>query len=234
MPVSIWEDFGTRFGVDIFEFYGTAEGGLTLNPPGVGPVGSIGRPPPNLACAIIGTDGRSCRTGASGEICVRNSDGSPVAVAYYKNPQASARKNAGGWFHSGDIGHIDDQGWLYFEYRSGASIRRNGEFINPGFVEKVIAEISSVRDVFVYGVHTAGNAPGEKEVVAAVEFEGAFEAATIFAACRAALEANSVPRYLQRVEAIPKTASEKPQERLLLETFAPDAANVFTDSTIRA
>ena len=89
-------------------------------------------------------------------------------VRYLKNPEASARKTAGGWLHMGDIGHLDANGWLYFDYRMGGGIRRNGDFINTAFIEKAIAELDAVADVYVYGVPMAGMAPGEKEVVAAV------------------------------------------------------------------
>ena len=57
---------------------------------------------------------------------------------------------------------------------------------------------------------------------------GAFDAAAVFAWCREKLESNFVPSYLQVVDEIPKTASEKPQERFLLEAFAPDDDNVHT------
>ena len=53
MPASIWENFARRFDLEIFEFYGAAEGGMTFNPPGEGPVGSIGKPPPNLEAKIV-------------------------------------------------------------------------------------------------------------------------------------------------------------------------------------
>ena len=127
------------------------------------------------------------------------------------------------------MGHRDADGWLFFDYRKGGGIRHNGDFINSGFVEKVIAEHPAVSDVFVYGIPAASGAPGEKDVVAAIVPEPgvAFSAAAVFAACRARLEANFVPTYLQVVEEIPKTASEKPQERFLLERFAPDAPGVF-------
>jgi crotonobetaine/carnitine-CoA ligase len=88
-----------------------------------------------------------------------------------------------------------------------------------------------VSDVFVYGVPAASGAPGEKDVVAAIVAAPGVQLspATIFAACRQGLEPNFVPTYLQIVDEIPKTASEKPQERFLLERFAPDAAGVFTE-----
>jgi len=129
------------------------------------------------------------------------------------------------------MGHADEEGWLFFDYRLGGGIRHNGEFINPGFVEKAVAEHPSVLDVFVYGVPAASGAPGEQDVVAAIVLaEGrAQDAAAIFAGCREKLEPNFVPSYLQVLDELPKTASEKPQERILLQQFDPDAANVHTE-----
>ena len=77
----------------------------------------------------------------------------------------------------------------------------------------------------------ASRAPGESDVVAAIVLaEGrAQDAAAIFAACRDKLEPNFVPSYLQVLDEIPKTASEKPQERILLQQFDSDAANVYTE-----
>ncbi len=232
MPAAIWEDFRNRFGVEIYEFYGTAEGGLTLNPPGQGPVGSIGKAPASMICKLLDDDDNEVEPGEPGEICFQNADGSVLPVAYYKNPEASAEKTEGGWFRSGDIGHTDDDGWVFFDYRAGGGIRRNGDFVNSAFVEKTIAELESVSDVFVYGVHTDANAPGEKEVIAAIvpDDSDSFDAGKVFATCRAELEANFIPTYLQVVEQIPKTASEKPQERFLLDAFKQDAANVFTET----
>ena len=129
------------------------------------------------------------------------------------------------------MGWADEQGWLFFSHRKGGGIRHNGDFVNPGFVEKVIAEHPQVSDVFVYGVEAASGAPGEKDVVAAIVPEEAseFSASAVFAACREGLESNFVPSYLQVVDEIPKTASEKPQERFLLEAFSANPEAVFTE-----
>ncbi|HJP21042.1 MAG: AMP-binding protein [Alphaproteobacteria bacterium] len=226
MPAAIWQDFGQRFQVEIFEFYGTAEGGITLNPPGHGPIGSIGRTPPTLVCSVRDEDDNECPEGVLGELCFQDVDGRPPPVTYYKEPEASAAKTRDGWFRSGDIGHMRD-GWVYFAYRDGSGIRRNGDFVNPAFIEKVLAEVETISDVFVYGLATPANAPGEKEVVAALVVEPDFSAAAVFAACRAGLESNFVPGFLQVVDEIPKTASEKPQERFLAEAFDAAASNVF-------
>jgi crotonobetaine/carnitine-CoA ligase len=227
MPEAIWEDFARRFDVRIVEFYGAAEGGLTINP-GNGPVGSCGRPLPNLQLAILDDQGQPCAPGIAGEICFRNADGSCPPLEYMNDPAATARKLAGGWLHMGDVGHVDADGWLFFHYRKGGGIRRNGDFVNAAVVEKVLADLECINDVYVYGVPLPGMAPGEKEVVAAIvpSAPDRFDAQTVFDACGSRLDANAVPRFLQVLPEIPKTASEKPLERLMLEAFAVDAGNV--------
>jgi crotonobetaine/carnitine-CoA ligase len=131
----------------------------------------------------------------------------------------------------GDVVHQDADGWLYFDFRKGGGIRHNGEFVNPAFVEKVIAECAEVDDVFVYGVPARSGAPGERDVVAAVvPRPGApFDPQTAFRACRARLEVALVPQYVQVVDAIPKTASEKPQERFLIGAFSAPPQRVFSE-----
>jgi crotonobetaine/carnitine-CoA ligase len=231
MPTAIWVDFRKRFDVEVFEFYGAAEGGLCFNPTGVGPVGSCGKAPPNLELAVLDEDGKPCATGQAGEVCFRNADGSCPDLTYFKNPQATAKKTADGWLHMGDVGHLDENGWLFFHYRMGGGIRKNGDFINTAFVEKALSEIDAVADVYVYGHSVSeGLAPGEKDIVAAVVATDSahFDPAAVIAACRDMLDANSVPDFLQIVAEIPKTASEKPQERFLVEAFSTDAANIYS------
>jgi len=231
MPKAIWEAFERRFSVDIFEWYGAVEGGLACKPVGAGPIGSFGKPIGGLEMKILDDNDQECPAGVVGEICSRP-QGGEATVEYYDNPEASSAKTRGGWLRSGDMGHADADGWLFFDYRKGGGLRHNGDFVQPGFVERVLAEQASVGDVFVYGVPAASGAPGESDIVAAiVAAPGAtIDAAELYAACRAALEPNVVPSYLQVVDEIPKTASEKPQERFLAAEFAPDAANIHRSS----
>ena len=229
MPAALWRPFEERFGVRIFECYGAVEGGLAMNPPGTGPVGSFGKPPPMFEMKIVDDEGNECPAGVIGELISRPATGEKAEVEYFGNQEASKQKTRGGWLRSGDMCHRDEEGWFYFDFRKGGGIRHNGDFVNPGFVEKVIAEHPQVDDVFVYGVPAASGAPGECDVVAAIvpAVASGFDPASVFAHCAKGLEANFVPSYLQVVEDIPKTASEKPQERFLLERFAPDAPGVF-------
>ncbi|MDR3449760.1 MAG: AMP-binding protein [Alphaproteobacteria bacterium] len=228
MPATMWDEFSERFGVEIFEFYGTAEGGLLLNPPPGAKVGSVGRAPAGAQCEILDDDDNPVADGEFGEICFRNADGTVPSVNYHRNEPASRAKTRGGWFRSGDIGWRDAQGWFYFAHRIGTAIRRNGEFIAPSDVEKVLAEDAMVDDVYVYGVKTTVNAPGEREVVAAiVPARGDFDPAAVVARCRQALSVNSVPSILQFVTEIPKTASEKPQERFLTEMLRARSSEIY-------
>jgi crotonobetaine/carnitine-CoA ligase len=232
MPAAIWENFERRFDVQIMEFYGAAEGGMTFRPIGIGPIGSIGKPIPSLQYRIVDEQGHDVPRGVPGELLFRHADGSPFAVEYFRNPEASAQKCAGGWLHMGDVVVEDDDGWLFFQYRKGSGIRRNGDFINTAFIEKTIAEQPDIDDVYVYGIPAANGAPGEKDVVAAVvpKDPSNFQPQKLFEACRRNLEANAVPSFLQVLPQIPKTASEKPQDRFLIEALAGDPASVHQEA----
>ncbi|MCC7413123.1 MAG: AMP-binding protein [Gammaproteobacteria bacterium] len=232
MPAAIWEEFARRFGVDIFEFYGTAEGGLCMNPPGTGPVGSIGRPPPSLIARIVDEEDREVPDGTPGEIVFRNADGSVAPVRYFRNPEASAAKTRGGWFRTDDIGSRDADGWYYFHYRKGGGIRHNGDFVNPAFVERAISRFDSVDDVFVYGIDSSSGAPGEKDVVAAVvaRDRARFVPQALYAHLHRELDRNAVPGLIQVLDEIPKTASEKPQERHCIELLRTQPERVYRDS----
>lgn len=219
MPPSIWEKFRRRFGVVLSEGYGATEGGALTNPMGMGPIGSIGKPPPEWEAAILDEAGNPCPPHVEGEICFRRRDGAPIEVDYYKNPAASSEKVRNGWLHMGDLGHCDENGWFYFHYRVGGGVRRNGDFVNTTLVETVLAQSPLIADVFVYGVVTAKNVAGEKTLVAAVvpTDRSTFDRDALLDHCRKHLEKNDVPEIIQVLDEIPKTISEKPIEKACIE-----------------
>lgn len=229
MPIALWEDFAERFAVEIFEFYGAMEGGMSIKRPSEGPVGSCGRPAPGLLARIVGEDGNEAPRGEIGELQFRLADGPFPPVTYHNNPDASAKKVVDGWLLSGDVARMNEDGWIFYEYRKGGGIRRNGEFVSPAFVERVLGEHPGVDDIFVYGVPTKGGAPGEKDVVAAIVPTASFDPAALFSWGRAKLERNMIPSYLHVVTEIPKTASEKPQERFLVDAFSSGEATILTE-----
>jgi crotonobetaine/carnitine-CoA ligase len=227
-PLAIWEDFERRFGVTILEWYGAIEGGFAYKPLDRGPVGSFGKPLAGLVGMKVVDEGdNEVPPGVTGELICRMLTGG--SVEYYKKPEASAEKTRGGWLRSGDMVHRDQEGWLYFDYRKGGALRRSGDFIKPDLVEKAIGEHPDVSEVCVYGIPAASGAPGESDLVAAVvPFPGrALDPQSVFGIALDKLERNSVPTYIQVVEEIPKSPSEKHLDRLLKEAFSPDADNVF-------
>jgi acyl-CoA synthetase (AMP-forming)/AMP-acid ligase II len=228
-PRAIWEPFEKRFNVRIHEWYGAVEGGFAHNPVGVGPVGSFGKPPEGLIeMKVVRDDDTECEPYEVGEL-VSRMVGQAVEVEYLGKKKASEEKTRGGWLRSGDMCHRDEEGWLYFDFRKGGGLRRAGDFIMPEHVESVIAPHPDVTDVCVYGIPAASGAPGEVDLVAAVvPAPGrSVDARTVFETFMAGLEKNAVPSFLQVVDEIPKTISEKNLDRVLRESFRADAENVF-------
>ncbi|MBU0991215.1 MAG: AMP-binding protein [Proteobacteria bacterium] len=229
-PRAIWENFEKRFGVRIHEWYAAVEGGLAHNPPGTGPIGSFGKPPEGMMeMKIVDEDDNEAPRGVKGELISRIASGE-TTVDYYGKEEASKEKTRGGWLRSGDICHQDEDGFFYFDFRKGGGIRRQGDFIQPDFVEKVIGENHTVSEVCVYGIPSESGAPGESDLVAAVApFEGReVDIESIKKDCLKGLERNSFPSYIQIVPEIPKTVSEKPLERILKDEFRKDAPNVIS------
>jgi len=166
--------------------------------------------------------GDECRP-AHRELISRTGPGERVEVEYFKNEEASRKKTRGGWVAHGDMCHCDENGWFYFDFRRAAAFAHNGDFVNPGFVEKVIAEHPQVDDVFVYGCRPASVA-GESDIVRGRSLPvdaDAFDPT----ACRDCV------RGLERLRSlVPAGVGEipdglrEPQERFLMDRFAPDAA----------
>jgi crotonobetaine/carnitine-CoA ligase len=227
-PAAIWEDFEKRFNVKIHEWYAAVEGGLAHNPPGKGPVGSFGKP--NFLMyrmKIVDENDKEAGPFVKGEL-ISKMTFRPTKVDYFGKKKESDEKTKGGWLRSGDICHKDDKGFLFFDFRKGGGLRRQGDFIQPDYVEKIIGEHESVSEVCVYGVPASSGAPGESDLVAAVApFPGKkIDVDSLSALCVKKLERNSVPSYFQIVDDIPKTITEKALDRILREQFRPDAPNV--------
>ncbi|WP_332306319.1 AMP-binding protein [Desulforapulum autotrophicum] len=228
-PLAVWKAFEKRFGVFIHEWYGAVEGGFAHKPPGVGPVGSFGKPLDGvMEMRVVKDDDSECKPFEIGEIVCRTI-GQKTEVRYFGKADASEKKTRGGWLRSGDMGHRDENGWFFFDFRKGGGLRRAGDFIQPDHVEAAFAKYKDITDVCVYGIPAASGAPGESDLVSAVVLtEGStLDVPGLHLHCRALLDGNSIPSYLQVVDAIPKTASEKNLDRFLKDDFSKNADNVY-------
>ncbi len=227
-PLAIWEEFEERFSVKILEWYGAIEGGLAYKPVDVGPIGSFGKPIPGmLKMKVVDEEDNEVPAGSTGELVSRMALRSANKVDYYKKPDASAEKMRGGWLHSGDIVHRDKDGWFFFDYRKGGALRRQGDFIKPDLVERVIGEMPEISEVCVYGIPAASGAPGEWDLVAAVApFPGmTIDPDAVINFCSSRLEGNSIPSHIQVVDEIPKSPSEKYLDRVLREQFSANGTS---------
>jgi crotonobetaine/carnitine-CoA ligase len=148
-------------------------------------------------------------------------------VDYLGLPEESADKTRGGWLRTGDMVHRDEKGWYFFDFRKGSELRRSGDFIQPEYVESVLGRHPDVSEVCVYGIPAASGAPGESDLVAAVTpLEGrTIDPGSLFSLCKEELEPNFVPSYLQVVDEMPKSISEKALDRVLRSNFSPDSDN---------
>lgn len=230
MPRAMWEEFEQRFNVKIFEFYGTAEGGLTFNPPGVGPVGSIGKPPSGTQCEVLNENDQPCKPFQIGEICFRNAKGKADPVSYFKDSKASKEKTRGDWFRSGDFGYKDEEGWMYFSHRGGGAVRRSGEFIIVEDIMTALAKHPDINDVYVYGQSLTSNSPGEKTVIAAIVMnkDRKLVIDDFLSHVREVIGQGHYPDYFQIIDEIPKTASEKPIDRFLVKYLNNGEGVIFS------
>ena len=213
-PREIWEGFETRFGVDIVEFYGTVEGGLTMAGPDA-PPGSIGKPLPINEMKVVADDDGDCAAGEIGELISRPVGGT-ASVSYYKNEEASADKTRGGWLRSGDLAYVDEDGWFWFVDRKTDSMRRRGENISSYEVERVLNRHPDVVESAVYAVPSD---VGEDDVMAALTLaDGAtLDPESVLRHCEDHLAYFQIPRYLRVVDLLPKTETHRVQKASLRE-----------------
>jgi fatty-acyl-CoA synthase len=111
-------------------------------------VGSAGRAAAHCELRIVGDDGRDVAPGATGEILVR---GPNLMSGYWNAPQATAAVLTDGWFHTGDMGHLDVEGFLYVDGRRKEMIISGGENIYPAEIENVLTESPDIAEASVVG-----------------------------------------------------------------------------------
>ncbi len=111
-------------------------------------VGSTGKAAARCGLRLVDGSGKDVAAGASGEILVR---GDNVMIGYWKAPQATAAALVDGWFHSGDMGHQDEEGFLYVDGRSKEMIISGGENIYPAEIENLLIESPDIAEASVIG-----------------------------------------------------------------------------------
>jgi acyl-CoA synthetase (AMP-forming)/AMP-acid ligase II len=213
IAAAVCDELERRLGVPVLPSYSTTETGLiatALPLPARHPPGSVGRP--ILDLRIVGPAGDDLAPGATGEIWVR---GDKLFAGYLDDPERNAAVlRPGGWFRTGDIGHQDEEGFLFLTGRLSELVNRGGAKIAPAEVDAVLTGHPAVRAAATFGV------PDERlgeDLVAAVVLEPGRRASAreLRTWMLAQLSPHKVPRRLWFVSDLPRTELGKVQRSAL-------------------
>ena len=213
------QELARRFPNRLYELYGLTEGFVTILDRDDAPrkTGSVGVPPAFFEIRILDDDGRDVVKGAVGEITGR---GPLMMPGYYKRPDLTAQAIVDGWLRTGDLGRLDDDGFLYLVDRKKDLIISGGANVFPRDIEEVIVRHPAVREAAVFGVPDPkwGEAP-----IAAVVFREGVSVSD--EALRDWINANVEARF-QRVREVvpydefPRNAAGKTLKREMRDRFS--------------
>ena len=221
LPPDVHLEFERRFGVTAVPSYSLTEDLLSvLGPlePSRRKLGSCGVAiaPEAHRVRICNDEGESCAPGQTGEIVKRSP---AVMTGYYKNPEATAAALRDGWLYTGDLGCLDEDGFVYFVDRKKDVIKRSGENIASAEVERVLNSHPLIAESAAVAV---SDPIRQEEVKACIVLgEGAspedLPPERLWEFCSEHLAPFKVPRYLDYRNDLPKTPSSKVQKNLLRE-----------------
>jgi long-chain acyl-CoA synthetase len=215
MPVEVMHAFNGRHGVTILEGYGLSETSpvASFNHLHRAPKpGSIGTPIWGVQMKCVDPEGREVPVGEMGEIAIR---GHNVMKGYYKRPEATAEAIRNGWFHSGDLARVDEDGYFFIVDRIKDMILRGGFNVYPREIEEVLYGHPAIAEAAVIGVRDEALGEEVKAVVAFKPGKSASEEELI-AYCKERLAAYKYPRSVEVRDTLPKTASGKILKRELV------------------
>jgi crotonobetaine/carnitine-CoA ligase len=211
-PVAVLERFERRFGVQLIEVYGSTELGACLESrPSGRRIGSCGRPAPQYEVEIHDELGNPLPPGVEGEIVVRPKRPFSMVQEYWGMPEETVRAFRNLWFHTGDRGRTDEDGWFYYVDRLKDAIRRRGENISSWEVEQVVNDHEAVAESAAIGVPSELS---EEEVLIVVVLKDAAELSphALLDHCQDRLPHFAVPRYVRFADALPKNHAQRIQK----------------------
>jgi len=223
-PPAITPAFEERFGVVLCESYGSTELGIaTACTRSHRKIGSCGRPVPGLEVQIHDERGDEVPRGEIGEIVVRPQAPHLIVEGYWDMPEATVEAFRGLWFHTGDRGRQDADGWFYYVDRTKDAIRRRGENISSWEVEQVLNDHPAVAESAVVGVPSELT---EEEVLAyvVVRDDATLEPEALLDFAQARLPHFAVPRYVAFLDELPKNPQQRVQKFVLRERGLPEDA----------
>ncbi|MFZ2157653.1 MAG: AMP-binding protein [Bradyrhizobium sp.] len=222
-------EFEERFGIDVMSNYGLSDFGMATSFTRLDPknkLGSIGRPRRGFQVRIVDDHDFELPRGQVGEILIRSDEPWRAANGYYRMPEATLAAHRNQWFHTGDRGLCDEDGYIWFVDRKKDCIRRRGENISAFEVEQILMRHPGVAQAAVFAVSTSTN---DEEVAAViVKYErSALEPPEIIEHCRRNMAYFMVPRYLQFRQSLPITENLKVEKYRLKQDFERDISQAW-------
>jgi len=217
LPVPVLQAFEDRYGAAILEGYGPTEASpvVSVNRSRESrKVGSVGPALPGVAVRIQDDGGAELPVGEIGEVCVR---GGSVMSGYWHDPRGTAEALRGGWLLTGDLGYMDEDGYLYIVDRKKDMIIVGGLNVYPREVEDLIRDLPEVSDCAVVGVPSALR--GER-VKVFIELQQGLtgDPQRIIDHCTGRLAPYKIPRSVEFVQELPRSATGKVLKRQLRES----------------
>lgn len=220
LPVEVLHGFEQQFGTKILEGYGLSETSPVASfnhPDRERKPGSIGTPIRDVQMAVVDEHGRELPVGEVGEIVIR---GPNIMKGYWQRPEATADAIRGGWFHSGDLARMDEDGYFFIVDRKKDLIIRGGYNVYPREVEEVLYEHPAVAEAAVLGIP---DAEWGEEVGAAVALKAGAEASPeqLQAFVKEKIAAYKYPRVVWLVPELPKGPTGKILKREIALPVTP-------------
>ncbi len=209
-PHEVQEEFKQRFDLELTEGYGSTEANIVIysRPDESTPIGSCGRVAPYYEVKIVDPAGRQCPSGEAGEFAIRPKYPNTLMSGYYGMEEKSLEAFKDLWFHSGDRGYQDSNGYFYFLDRLKDAIRRRGENISSFEVERILNMHKDISESAAIAVPAK---LGEDEVKAIIVCNpGAkLNPVKLLEYCVEQMPYFMVPRYFEFKPSLPRTPTQK-------------------------
>ena len=222
VPKQIADQYPLRFGVELVNVYSLSESGGTLiihNKADSPKIQSNGKPWGWCELRIGDDDDRSLPPNQIGEILLRPTLPHTFMIGYYNNPERTLECFRNLWLHTGDLGYVYEEGYLFFTGRHAHWLRCRGENVSAYEVEDIMSRYPNIREVIVIGVP----APlGEEDIKAFIIAEAGktLDPADIVMWCKERMASFKLPRYIVFCDEFPRSTTKREVERHKLKAMA--------------
>ena len=215
-PTHVAEAFEQRFGIEVRENYGMTEASSLTSINTDGHKGSVGQVAPYFEVKIVSDSGARVANTETGEILVRAKQDGLITPGYFNNPKATQRTIRNGWLHTGDLGSIDSDNYLYYRGRLKECIRRKGENISGWEIERVIEQHPIVKRAAAIGIPNELDDEDIKLIIVLVDnVDQADALSELETWCVSKLPKFQWPQYLEFVAEFELTGTERIRKETL-------------------